>query len=197
MTMSANTRPPRARFTGVDTFSDVHGRYQFRFPTDWARYELDGHPEGVMFSPYPNQESPKTFISAYVSGLEFEVQAEDLNDLSEAVREGLEQFSGLALERASDDALGNLLKFDRTFSFQEGDATRKRHTWIMYVGKWQIVFAYQGESIEDYDYWLPMGNTMFFHVKIPDSFWFATDRDLNGFGKLAAQTPDSQSDATG
>ena len=189
VTTSSSPRPPRPIFVGVDTFSDVHGRFQFRFPTGWAQYELDGYPEGVMYSPYPHQKAPKTFISGYAMPLEFEVQAEDMADLSVAVREGLQQFEGLNIEHEADDDLGNLLKFDRTFTFREGDAIRKRHTWILYVGTWQIVFAYQGESVEDFDYWLPMGNTMFFHTKIPDSFWFATDRDLNGFNRLYAQKP--------
>jgi hypothetical protein len=187
MTTPARNRPPRAQFTGVDTFTDVHQRYQFRFPTDWAKYELDGYPEGVMFSPYPNLESPKTFISAYAIPLEFEVVAEDMDDLTEAVNEGLHQFDAVNIEHQANDAFGNLLKFDRTFTFREGDDTRKRHTWILYVGKWQIVFAYQGETVEDFDFWLPMGNTMFFHIKIPDSFWFATDRDLNKFKDNIAQ----------
>ncbi len=184
MTTSTHDRPPRPRFTGVDTFIDPKGRYQFRFADDWIYYELDGHPEGVMYSPYPNQVTPKTFVSAYATPLEFEVVAEDMADLSAAVQEGLQQFPGLSIEQSADDAYGNLLKFDRTFTFQDGDAVRKRHTWILYVSTWQIVFAYQGESVEDYEYWLPMGNTMFFHVKIPDALWFATDRDLNGFNKL-------------
>ena len=136
-----------------------------------------------MFSPYPNQTSPRTFISAFAVPLEFEVTAEDMSDLSAAVGEGLQQLDGLHVKHEADDAYGNLLKLDRTFTFREGDAVCRRHTWILYVGTWQIVFAYQGESVEDYDYWLPMGNTMFFHIKIPDSFWFATDRDLNGLGK--------------
>jgi len=182
-------RPPRPQFTGVDTFVDGQGRYQFRFAADWAKYELEGHPEGVLFSPYPSLASPKTFVSAYAEPLEFEVVAEDLRDLSDAVRAGLEQFDALTIEHQADDSFGNLLKVDRTFSFREGEAVRKRHTWILYVGQWQIVFAYQGESIEDYDYWLPMGNTMFFHIQIPESFWFATDRDLNGFNKIYAQKP--------
>jgi hypothetical protein len=183
MTTSTQNRPPRPRFTGVDTFLDPKGRYQFRFASDWCRYELEGHPEGVMYSPYANQESPKTFVSGYAVPLEFDVVAEDMEDLSVAVQEGLQQFDGLSIEHAADNAYGNLLKFDRTFTFKEGDAVRKRHAWIMYVGTWQIVLAYQGESIEDFEYWLPMGNTMFFHIKIPEALWFATDRDLNGFNK--------------
>jgi hypothetical protein len=185
--MSISKRPPNPKFTGVDTFSDVHGRYQFRYPTDWVRHELEGHPQGVLFSPYANQEFPKTFISAYAQPMEFDVTAEDMADLAPAVHEGLHQLDGVHIEHEADAAYGNLLKFDRTFTFREGDAVRKRHTWIMYVANWQIVFAYQGESIEDYEYWLPMGNTMFFHIKIPDSFWFATDRDLNGFNQQLVQ----------
>jgi hypothetical protein len=184
--MTTQNRPPRPVFTGVDTFSDVHGRYQFRYPSDWLRYELDGHPDGVIFSPYPNKAEPKTFVSAYALALDFDVQAEDMEDLSAAVGEGLQQFDDLHLEHSADAAFGNLLKFDRTFTFREGNMVRKRHVWILYVGKLQIVFAYQGESIADYEYWLPMGNTMFFHTKIPDSLWFATDRDLNGFDKTSA-----------
>ena len=183
MTTSTSPRPTTPKFTGVDTFSDAQGRFQFRFPSDWAKYELEGHPEGVMFSPYFNQTSPRTFISAFAVPLEFAVTAEDSPDLSAAVGEGLRQLEGLHIEHEADDAFGNLLKFDRTFTFSEGEAVRKRHAWILYVGTWQIVFAYQGESIADFEYWLPMGNTMFFHVKIPDSFWFATDRDLNGLNK--------------
>ena len=188
--MLKSKRPLTPKFTGVDTFSDVHGRYQFRFPTDWAKYELEGYPEGVIFSPYANQALPKTFISAYAAPMDFDVVAEDMVDLVSAVQEGLHQLNEVHIEEQSDAAYGNLLKFDRTFTFREGDAVRKRHTWIMYVANWQIVFAYQGESVEDYEYWLPMGNTMFFHVIIPDSFWFATDRDLNDFNKQLA--PEAQ-----
>jgi hypothetical protein len=183
MSTSSKSRPALPKFTGVDTFSDIHNRYQFRYPTDWRRYEIDGKPNSVLFSPYGDQESPRTFISAYASTLDFEVVAEDLEDLKAAVGEGLAQFADVTIERQSDDAYGNLLKFERTFTFVEDGVTRKRRTWILYVATHQIVFTYQGETAEDYEYWLPMGNTMFFHTKIPDSFWFATDRDLNGFGK--------------
>jgi hypothetical protein len=145
----------------------------------------------VLFSPYGEQESPRTFISAYAIKLDFEVMAEDLEDLKAAVAEGLNQFKSTTIEQSTDDAMGNLLKFERLFTFVEDGVTRKRRTWILYVATHQIVFTYQGETVEDYEYWLPMGNTMFFHTKIPDSFWFATDRDLNGFGKNRESAPDA------
>ncbi len=180
--MTDNTRPATPRFTGVDTFFDHKGRYQFRFPSDWARYELEGHPEGVIFSPNHGQEFPQTFVSGYAVPLDVKVVAEDLEVLGPAIRDGLGQLADMSIEHEADDTYGNLIKFDRTFTFRDGDATRKRHTWIMYVADIQIVFTYQGESPAEYDYWLPMGNTMFYHVQIPESFWFATDRDLNQTG---------------
>jgi hypothetical protein len=191
MSTSSKPRPVLPKFTGVDTFSDVQGRYQFRYPTDWRRYAIEGYPDGVLFSPYGEQESPRTFISAYAIKLDFEVVAEDLEDLKAAVAEGLNQFKSATIEQSTDDAMGNLLKFERLFTFVEDGVTRKRRTWILYVATHQIVFTYQGETVEDYEYWLPMGNTMFFHTKIPDSFWFATDRDLNGFGKNRESAPDA------
>jgi hypothetical protein len=181
--MPSPSRPPVPKFVGVDTYTDKDNRFQFRYPTDWAKFEIEGQADSVLFSPYRDQASPKTFISGYARDLDFDATAEDLEDLTLAVTEGLEQFAGLKIEHASNDVFGNLIKFDRTFTFVENGVTRKRHTWIMYVGRFQIVFAYQGESVEDYDYFLPMGNTLFFHIKIPDSFWYSTDRDLNKFGE--------------
>jgi hypothetical protein len=183
MATAQNKRPDRPRFTGVDTYSDRLSRFQFRFPSDWRRHDIEGQPDSVLFSPYVHEESPRTFISAYVEPLDYEAVAEDLKDLSEAVNEGLQQMDGFALEQATDDALNNLLKFDRTFTFRENGETRKRRTWIMYVSKLQFVFTYQGESVDDYEFWLPMGNTFYFNVKLPDSLWFATDRTLSGLPK--------------
>jgi hypothetical protein len=180
--LTKKNRPATARYTGVDTYSDIDNRFQFRFPSDWTRYDVDGKRGGVIFSPYGDEAEPKTFVTAYADDLDFHVVAEDMDDLSEAVDDGLKQMQMESVELSTNTAFGNLLKFERIFTFRDGDALRKRRIWIMYVDRFLIVFAYQGESVEDYDFWLPMGNTMFFHMKIPDSFWFATDRDLGGAG---------------
>jgi hypothetical protein len=180
--LTKKTRPATPRFTGVGTFSDIDNRFQFRYPTDWTRFDVDNKRGGVIFSPYGDEAEPKTFVTGYADDLDFKVVAEDMADLSLAVDEGLKQMNMASLELSTDTAFGNLLKFERVFTFREGDALRKRRIWIMYVDRFLIVLAYQGESVEDYDFWLPMGNTMFYHMKIPDSFWFATDRDLGGAG---------------
>lgn len=170
-------RPARPRWTGVDTYQDTLGRFSFRFPMDWQRFELDNNLEGVMFSPQPS--NPQTFISAWVTRLDTHVVLEDQPTLRQGVAEGLAQLGALQIESQDDSAYGNLLKFERIYTFHDGAATRKRKTWIMYVDTWQIVLTYQGESPEEYEYWLPMGNYAFMHFNVPEALWFATDRDLN------------------
>jgi hypothetical protein len=177
-------RPARPRWTGVDTYKDPHGRFTFRYPMDWHRFELEHNLEGVMFA--PQQNDPKTFISAWIRKLDTSVVLEDEPVLRDGVAEGLQHLSELNIESADDSAYGNLLKFERIYTFHDGTGTRKRRTWIMYVDQWQMVLTYQGESPEEYEYWLPMGNYTFFHFTIPPELWFATDRDLNQPSRVAA-----------
>jgi hypothetical protein len=170
-------RPPRPQWTGVDTYADTKGRFTFRFPINWHRFELDNGLEGVLFS--PEQSDPQTYISAWVKELETSVVLEDEPVLREGVGLGLEQLSESAIESEENSSYGNLLKFERVYTFHDGVATRKRKVWLMFVDRWQIVLTYQGSSPEEYEYWLPMGNYAFFHFIIPPELWFATDRDLN------------------
>ncbi|HWQ11380.1 MAG TPA: hypothetical protein VNL77_01200 [Roseiflexaceae bacterium] len=178
-------RPPRPRWTGIDTYIDPHGRYTFRFPSDWYRFELDPGVEGVMFSPEPSE--PQTYLSSWIRKLETHVVAEDLPVLRGGVAEGLSQLPGCAVESEQDGTYGNLIKFERVFTFRDGQAVRKRKIWILYVDYWQIVLTYQGSSPEEWEYWLPMGNYAFFHFNIPPELWFATDRDLNKPGEAQAK----------
>jgi hypothetical protein len=174
--MTDTARPPRPRFIGVDTYCDPHGRFTFRYPTDWHRFELDHGLEGVLFS--PEREDPKTFFSAWVRQLEAEAVAEDLPLLQKGIADGLAQLPECVIESSSDDTYGNLIKFERIYTFRDGDDVRKRKVWIMYVAQWQIVLTYQGRTPEEWEYWLPMGNYAFALFSIPPELWFATDRDL-------------------
>ena len=129
-----------------------------------------------MFSPEP--DNPQTWFAAWVTQLDESVVAEDLEDLRPGVDEGLSQLPGSQVESASQDVFGNLIRFDRIFTFQENGATRKRRLWILYVDKWLIVLTWQGSSPEEYQYWISMANYIFGTFNIPDALWFATDRDL-------------------
>jgi hypothetical protein len=166
----AQRQPPR--FTGVDTYQDRLGRFSIRYPTDWLKSDLLGR-DGTMV--FPNSEDRHTSLSMWVDSLEVAVVAEDLEELKVGVCEGL---ANSRVEEASEVVLGNLIKFERVFTFRENGATRKRKMWLLYVDRWLIVVLWQGSSEEEYDYWLAMANYSFATFTLPEALWFATDRDL-------------------
>ncbi len=171
----AERRP--ARFTGVRTYTDPFGRFYFRYPTDWTEYELEGR-EGVMYA--PEADDKLTGFSAWVAPMEHPAVAEDLEDLREGVDEGLAQFAECSIEDQSEVVLGNLIKFERTFTFQDDNVTRKRKTALIYVDRWLIVLTFQGSTVEAYEYWLAMANYSFDTFNIPEALWFSVDRELAG-----------------
>ncbi len=175
----AERQPPR--FRGVRVYQDPMGRFTCRYPSDWHQFDLDDNREGVMFS--PEAHDPKTWYSVWVSRLDEAVVAEDLEDLRQGVNEGLSQLAECKVESESEDVLGNLIKFERIFTFREDDAIRKRKFWILYVDKWLMVLTWQGSSPEEYKYWYPMANYFFMTFNLPEVLWFATDRDLSGHTK--------------
>jgi hypothetical protein len=173
------TERPRPRFRGVRTYQDPQGRFTFRHPSDWHEFELTEDREGVMHA--PEAEDPRTYFAVWIQDLGQKVVAEDLEELRSGVDEGLSKLPECEVESRSDDLLGNLVKLERVYTFRDGDATRKRRVWVMYVDRWQMVVTFQGESPEEYRHWLPMGNYAFSTFDIPEALWFATDRDLSPF----------------
>jgi hypothetical protein len=170
-------RPP-PRYYGLTTYRDPQGRFSLQYPTTWHKFELEDQREGLMLSPEP--ENPQTWFSVWISRLEVNVMAEDLEDLKDGVDEGLRQLPDMQLETSSEEALSNLIKFERIYTFSDGGVTRKRKSWLLYVDTWLMVVTYQGATEDEYAYWLPMGNYCFFRFELPQALWFATDRDLTG-----------------
>lgn len=171
------TRPERPLFYGVETYQDTHNRFSFRFPTGWHKFDPLGDQEGVIFS--PQAKNPKTWFSVLINSLGEHVTADDFEDLRQGVDEGIMSLPGAHIEHSADDPLNNLLKFERIYTFEEGGVTRKRKVWIMYVDRWLMVVAWQGENEEEYKYWMPMGNYAFQTFHIPEALWFATDPELS------------------
>jgi hypothetical protein len=169
-------RPPRPRFYGIRTYIDPDGRFRFRYPTGWHEFALEDR-EGVMYA--PEAENPRTWFSVWITALDEAVVAEDIEDLRAGVDEGLAQLSDCQVESASEQVLSNLIKFERVYTFADEGTIRKRKVWLLYVDRWLIVATWQGETVEEYHYWLPMGNYAFAHFTLPPELWFATDRDLN------------------
>jgi len=174
----SHREPPR--FTGVRTYQDPLGRFSLRFPTDWLRFDLQDR-EGVRYA--PRADDPDTWFTVWISPLEEHVVAEDLEILREGVAEGLTRFAECTVLESSEVVLGNLIKFERIFTFRDGDALRKRKVWLLYVDTFQIVLTWQGASPEEYEYWLPMANYAFATFNLPEALWFATDRDLVGYSR--------------
>lgn len=166
-------QPPR--FRGVTTFQDRLGRFSFRYPTDWYRYDLEGR-DGIRVVPIA--EDPDTWFTAWVVPLDQAAVAEDLEDLKLGLTEGLNQLEECQVVSESDITLGNLIKFEREFTFREDGVVRKRKFWILYVDKWQIMLTWQGRNEDEFEYWLPMANYAFATFNLPEALWFATDRDL-------------------
>lgn len=178
------TRQP-PRFRGVYTYKDAQGRYSLRFPSDWHTFELEDNLDGVMVSPEP--ENPQNWFAVWVKPLEHVAVAEDLDDLCESVDQGIAQLAESNVESEANDALSNLLKFERVFTFRDPTTSNlsKRKIWIMYVDRWMMVVTYNAATVEEYQYWLAMMNYSFDTFTIPEALWFATDRDLVGHNRIA------------
>ncbi len=168
------TRQP-PRFYGVTTYQDPLGRYSFRFPTDWLQFDLEGR-DGIRVA--PRSDDPETWFTAWVVPLEEPAVAEDLETLRAGVADGLARLAECKVESESEIVLGNLIRFERVFTFRDGEEVRKRKFWILYVDKWLIMLTWQGSSEEEFEYWLPMANYAFATFNIPEALWFATDREL-------------------
>lgn len=134
--------------------------------------------EGFGFS--PNPADPHTTFTVWVAPLPEKVLAEDAADLRQGVDAGLAQLEGSVVEHAADDVLGNLVKFERVYTFREEDAVRKRRQWLLYVDTWLMTLTWQGSSPEEYQHYLAMANHSFFGFELPQALWFATDRTLAG-----------------
>ena len=155
--------------------------------------------EGIGFA--PNAEDPATVFTAWAAPLHERVVAEDLDDLREGVEEALRLLDDCQVEVATENVFGNLIRFERVYTFGErvagsqaddtgeaGDAgqtsrdapaaVRKRKQWLLYVDRWLICVTWQGSSIEEYEYWFAMANQSFLTFEIPEALWFATDREL-------------------
>ncbi len=204
-TSARSAQPEAPRFTGVVIHRDPKGRFTIRYPSDWAVFEIAERPskrrrsarqrpeqgapgaagpaasvvssrEGIGFAPDPSD--PHTVFTIWVSPLQEPVVAEDLDELKAGVDEGLSQLDSCQVEAASETVLGNLIRFERVYTFREGGAVRKRKQWLLYVDRWLMCLTWQGSTIERYRYYFAMANYSFLTFELPEALWFATDREL-------------------
>ena len=181
------TTRPAPQFTGIQTYPDRLGRFTMRLPSDWHKFDLDFGKEGVLAS--PTATNTNTYVAVWVEKLAFQAEAEDADDISESFDKGLAQLSNISLLESENLVIGNLVKLERFYTFDENGVTRKRKVWAMYVADWLMVLTYQGENVEEWEHWYAMANQTFFHFVIPPELFYATDRDLNKKGTPVARVP--------
>ena len=81
----------------------------------------------------------------------------------------------MSVEGSRDDTYNDIVKLERTLTFTDEGEVRKRRVWSMYADHWQFIVVYQGATVEEFHYWLPMGNYCFTSFQLPMALWFATD----------------------
>ncbi|HEU5486811.1 MAG TPA: hypothetical protein VFU98_18040 [Microlunatus sp.] len=170
-------RTGRPRFTGVTTFSDRQGRYEFRHPSDWFRTGLDGDLDGVITGPDPDDDA--THFAVVVTDLGVAVTAADLDLLRDGFDRGIAELADVVIESSSENTYNDIVKVERTLTFSDQGETRKRRVWSMYADHWQFTVLFQGATVEEYAYWLPMGNYCFTAFQLPLALWFATDPSVS------------------
>lgn len=163
------------KYTGIRTYRDPQGLFMFRYPSAWHLHDLADGRNGIMVSP---QQDPKTWFAAWSVQLQDAVTAEDMEILREGIEEGLWQFSNLDIESTSDDTFENLIRFQRTYTFELDGVTRKRRARMLYVYRWLIVMLAEGETVAEYDYWHLMLHDCFDSFDLAPELWFASKREL-------------------
>jgi hypothetical protein len=167
------TRTGRPRFTGVTTYADPDGRYEFRHPSDWFRDRLDDDLDGVIVG--PDRADQATHFAVAVRDLGVAVTAEDLSLLRDGFEEGLAALPDVSVEAVADTTYNDIVKVERTLTFSDQGEVRKRRVWSMYADHWQFIVVFQGATVEEFHYWLPMGNYCFTSFQLPMALWYATD----------------------
>ncbi|QGN32022.1 hypothetical protein [Microlunatus sp. Gsoil 973] len=171
--MTERVRSGLPHFTGIHTYQDPQGRFEFRHPWGWQESELEDDRDGVIVS--PEDADNDTWFAVWVTALDTSVEAADLPVLKEGFDAGLARLAGVEIQEGNDKTYNNIVRLERVLIFTEGAIRRKRRVWALYADQWQFVVAYQGATEDEYAYWLPMGNYCFTSFNLPSALWFATD----------------------
>jgi len=146
-------------YTGVTKHADNESGYAIWLPSDWTKFEMKKDHRGWIFSPY--KEHFNTSFTVEKIKLKYEAEPKDLPILQKGFEEGIKALPGVEIESIKGEALKYFVILEARFTFLEGETRRKRWVKTLYWGNGQLLLIAQGETPEDFDYWLPMFfNTM-------------------------------------
>jgi hypothetical protein len=142
-------------FEGLVLEQNKDWRYYFWYPKGWHRYDLTDGRVGVLCSP---DAETTTFFSVEAQALQTSVQPDDLDVLREGIEEGLAKLPGLDIESAQESCANGRVAFERVYTFQDGQMTRKRRIRLLYSGSTLYSLMSQGSTEKAYAHWLSMLN---------------------------------------
>ena len=123
----------------------------------------------------PDRDDEATHFAVAVTDLGVSVVADDLEVLREGFENGMATLPEVLVESSRDDLYNDIVKLERTLTFTDEGEVRKRRVWSMYADHWQFIVVFQGATVEEFHYWLPMGNYCFTSFQLPMALWYATD----------------------
>ncbi len=155
--MVENRKPPI--YTGLKKHLEKEAGYAIWVPSDWTRFDMTEDHWGVIYSPYTDRYD--TCFMAERFRLKFSVTEADVSLLADAFQEGIMALDGVDVEEVKSEGRKDVVILEAKFTFLENGQRRKRWVRNLYWGNGQLLFIAQGETVEDFDYWLPMFfNTM-------------------------------------
>lgn len=150
----AEPRTGQPLYHGMFKHLDAKGSYAVWLPMGWTEVKMGKGHQGAAFFPEP--DAPNTYFSCESFKLRVSVAESDVPVLREGFSAGLQAVPGIEIESQDESVTPTLIAFDARFTFNEGEARRKRWVRNIYWGKLQMVFIAQGSSPEEFEYWLPM-----------------------------------------
>ncbi len=186
--------PKQPVFEGLEVYRDLTHRFSLLYPTGWVCRELPTREQqekpsgGQQAKQQPKQQhggkqgdrraiclpdpaEPDSFLLIQSRRLRTTIQPDDLDELREGMRDGLESLPGAEVESLEGETVGDLITLEAHHTFREGDAVRRRWTRLLYQGTVQLGLTAQGATEERFAYWRPMFNTIMRTVKFTD--WWA------------------------
>jgi hypothetical protein len=141
------------KYTGMRKYVSKGG-YALWYPREWRQIPMTGGHEGIILAPYPDHIN--TCIAAEKIMLPFKVTPEDFSVLRKGFKDGLNALPGVEIELQDESVIKNLILFDARYTFLEDGERRKRWTRNVYWGEGQLILLAQGQTVQDFDYWMPM-----------------------------------------
>lgn len=152
-------REVRPTFKGTTIHRDADLVFEFHYNDEWTRYEMPDHPGGVLVS--PQKDVPRTWLSVWKKRLEEKITHDDVDDVRAGLDEGLAQLEGFSLISSDEELYARWIRFERIYTYREGEQVRKCKQWVVYINHWMVVLTFRAENEEEYAYYLAMVNYSF------------------------------------